>query len=723
MRKILFTLLAISLLAVSKAQTNKCGIDTRVLAAEQIAAGATHIDMLAKLAVGYDGVDLQKAGIEFGARAGQIVTMRVPVESMPLLDSTKEVLLYSISHNIAMPTLKKAVLDTRADSVHAGLGVKGGLPFDGTGVYVGITDWGFDYSHINYNEYAPDNLRLLKVWDHFRLAGPAPQGFPEGMNYGTEISGWENLIAARGDTANLYSYGTHGTHVAGIAAGRGYEDPRNDGEFIYGGQAPNATLMFCSFGLGEKPWMDAVAWMQKTAQDSSRRLVINSSWGMYSFSCIDGHSLLSEAINAWSDEGIVFCTSAGNNGDKPFHVCRTFRPDTLDTLRTVVVRASDIYRLDEAGQGLIMWGQKGTDFKAQIRLASTSIDTVWESPMYNTAELVYDSIYDTIWCDTVGVACRVLIEHINPFDSLPHIQIDVDKNGFQMQLYITSDSGTVHAWNLANLHNHAGNMGCYFKQEGHPDFVNGDAAYGVSEPACAAKCISVAAHNSDIWNSHHDYFVGALASFSSHGPLINGEAKPEVSAPGVDVVSSLSRWTDDGEYANARTNTHKMYQGNDYKWYKMSGTSMSSPQVTGVVALILQANPSISVDSVRAILMRTARNDEYTGPLHERDSVSYLWGWGKVDALDAVNAALELVSIDQVEQQRLPLHVYPNPATGQVMVNTNCGQPQQMDIYTIDGRRMLTETVRIETALDVSSWPRGVYIVRVGSRTEKLVVR
>lgn len=712
MKKILFTLLAMSILLAASAQEKKCGIDTKALVAEEIAAGATKIDMLAKIVPGFDRSLLEKAGVVFGAQAGQIVTMSVPVDALPLLESTKGVLQYSISHPIAAPECNQNRFDTRTDSVHQGLGVTNNIPFDGEGVYIGITDWGFDYSHPNYNA-GTGNLRLEMAWDHFKLSGPTPAdlGYGEGLNYGTLIT--ESLRAAQGDTSNLYGYGTHGTHVAGICAGRGV-----DGDQM--GQAPGAKLLFCSFGLGEKPWMDAVAWMHKVAQDSSRRLVINSSWGMYSFSTLDGTSLLSQAINAWSDEGIVFCTSGGNNGRTsiPFHISHTFRNDTIDTLRTVAIRASDIYSIHETGQVLIIWGEEGHDFSAGIRLRKND-STLWHTPMFNTA-LGDTVIYDSLLHEGESTCYRVLVEHANPFDNRPHIQIDIDKSDLQTQLFITATDGTVHAWNVANKENHAGNEGCSFSAAGRDGFSAGDALYGVGEPACAAKCISVAAHRADrVHSSNGTYIPGRLADFSSAGPLINGVNKPEISAPGVDVVSSISYWTTDSH----PTFLYKYIAGRKYIWSTMSGTSMSGPAVTGIVALMLQANPSLSVDQVRDIIFSTARNDSLTGPLVANDSMDLHWGWGKIDALRAVNESLRRVGINDVETLRTPLRIYPNPASATVSVHTGCGERQTLLVYTVEGRLILQRPVVIETSLDVSSWPAGLYILRVGSRTGKIIVR
>ncbi len=708
MRKTLLIALCLSTLLAVNAQSRKCGIDTRALVAEEIASGATSVRMLAKMAPGFDPGHLEKAGITIGAHAGQIITLRVPVDALAHLDSNPEVLQYSISHRIAAPDMDNTRWDTRTDSVQAGLGTTSGLPYNGEGVYIGITDWGFDYTHPNYNNNGRANWRLEMAWDHFRHAGPAPAGF----DYGTVITTHADLKAAKGDTSNIYGYGTHGTHVAGICAGKGA-----NGQCI--GQAPGAKMLFCTFLLGEAEWMDGVAWMRQVAQDSAKRLVVNSSWGMYSFSTLDGTSLLSQAINSWADEGILFVTSAGNNGrtSVPFHISNTFRGDTVDTLRTVALWASDIYSIHETGQCLIMWGEQQCDFTAGFRVQTSG--GIFASPFYSTS-LGDTVIYDTLLVDGVPTGYRLLIEHSNPFDHRPHIQLDVDKCIGELQLFITAQNGTVHAWNIANLENHAGNQGCSFSRGGHQGFTGGNTLYGIGEPACAAKCISVAAHTADRYNEASGrYYLGDVAAFSSYGPLISGAQKPEISAPGVEVYSSISAWTDD----SYSTSVYTWVMDRKYLWAPMSGTSMSSPAVTGIVALLLQANPDLTADEIKDIITTTARNDERTGPLLANDSASIRWGWGKIDALAAVNKALTMVSIDQAEQSRIPIRLFPNPAAGRVTVHSGCGQQQTLAVYSIDGRLMLQTPITVEATIDLAGWNSGVYIVRVGNRVEKLIVR
>jgi subtilisin family serine protease len=73
-----------------------------------------------------------------------------------------------------------------------------------------------------------------------------------------------------------------------------------------------------------------------------------------------------------------------------------------------------------------------------------------------------------------------------------------------------------------------------------------------------------------------------LGSFSSKGPTVAGQIKPDISAPGVKVRSS----TNSGDSAYA----------------VLSGTSMAAPHTTGVVALILNSNPSMSFEELKKVL-------------------------------------------------------------------------------------------------------------------------
>lgn len=79
--------------------------------------------------------------------------------------------------------LNKAIPDGRVDSVWQAINLD--QAFTGKGVIIGVTDWGFDYTHPVFYDTNMVNYRVLRAWDQFKQNGPAPAGF----NYGTEYVG------------------------------------------------------------------------------------------------------------------------------------------------------------------------------------------------------------------------------------------------------------------------------------------------------------------------------------------------------------------------------------------------------------------------------------------------------------------------------------------------------------------------------------------------------
>ena len=669
--------------------------------------GNASIGATAKVNDSFDAAALESMGIKVTSRVASIVAMNIPLDKLALLQTVPGIESFSVAHRVA-PMMDNAKMDTRTDSVNAGLGLP--MPFDGEGVLIGITDWGFDYTHPNLNRR--NNPRIERVWDHFKTSGPAPVGF----NYGTEYTTAQEIYDAKCDTSNLYGYGYHGTHVAGICGGLG----TSTGHYV--GQAPGAHYLMGTFLLDEVSWMDQVAWMKKYAQQVGKRLVINSSWGMYTFSTLDGTSHVSQAIDAWADSGIVFVTSAGNNGDAKFHLRHTFGTD--DTIRSIAS-----YLSSGIGQALIYWGEPSSgnnysnQFKAAFALQNTSTGKMSVSPFYNTDDDngYIESVLITKDGDTV--AYDIMVEQSNPLDSRPHILLNVSKNShYRLIMICTADSGVmVNVWNMGNVSNNAGNTGTDFQGNSNFGCIGGDNEYGVSEPGCAEKNITVAAHASDYYVDS-TYVFGNIAYFSSIGPILDGRNKPEISAPGYGVISSLSSYRDHDNNNGVYTDR---VNGRNYIWASLSGTSMSSPNVTGIVALMLQANPNLTTDQIRDILFSTARNDRFTGPIQERDSISPVWGYGKADAMRAVSAAYDLLSIEEAAVVRPKLVVFPSPATDRVTILTGSNRTQQASIFSVDGRCMMQFTVNAESTVDISALPKGVYYIhiqdRAGVRTAKMI--
>jgi subtilisin family serine protease len=122
--------------------------------------------------------------------------------------------------------------------------------------------------------------------------------------------------------------------------------------------------------------------------------------------------------------------------------------------------------------------------------------------------------------------------------------------------------------------------------------------------------------------------VGELWTGSSVGPTFDGRLGIDVSAPGDRVVAPYSPTS---HWATIRGGLIK--DGN--RQYGIAGAvSAASPIVTGIIALMLEANPKLDAAAVKRILQQSARADAFTGAVPNAT-----WGYGKVDAL----AALALV--------------------------------------------------------------------------------
>ncbi|WP_240190066.1 S8 family serine peptidase [Bacillus sp. P14.5] len=111
-----------------------------------------------------------------------------------------------------------------------------------------------------------------------------------------------------------------------------------------------------------------------------------------------------------------------------------------------------------------------------------------------------------------------------------------------------------------------------------------------------------------------------MASFSSRGPVtLSWMIKPDVSAPGVDIVST--------------------YPGGGYT--SLQGTSMASPHVAGAAAILLQKNPSWGADDVKAALMNTAADVidpvDKTNPDDDTSYAHNAQGAGSIRIMDALN--------------------------------------------------------------------------------------
>ncbi len=656
--------------------------------------GIDYLSCMGKVRPNAQWSQFESSGVIRGALVGNILTVKIPLAIVNQIDLSAVFSYFEIPSKVA-PALDRARYDVGADSVYWGINLPEG--FDGEDVLVGVTDWGFDYTHPMFYDTLLQQTRIVAAWDQFKNSGPHPAAY----TYGAEYVGADQLLAAQVDTANIYSYNTHGSHVAGIAAGGG-------AGIQYRGIAPAAGLLFTTFLIDAASVIDGFHWMQQIAESQGKRLVINMSWGLTYMGTLDGTSLLSQVIDQMSEEGVVFVASAGNNGDNDHHIKYTFNNSQFQSRINFDAQTAEP---NNWGQSVTMWGEPNQSFWSRVQVYNNLNTLVAESAIYNTAAMsaYFDSLL-IVGTDTVFF--NLATDASFPTNNRPHMRLRVRNNSNSLRVILNSgaESGTVHYWNIIELLTGVGNWGLPFTSFG-TSVVNGDSNYSIAEPTCAASCISVAAYSARYLSQFGNLTGGGIASFTSYGPLLNEVQKPDVAAPGVNVCSSISSFTD----ASYNAIDEVMFNGTQYDFARFSGTSMSSPCVAGIAALLLDANPLLTSAQVKNILMSTARTDGFTGPINAPGDVR--WGMGKVDAYAAIQLALQTEGLSAHEVQFDNISIYPNPASDEIFIRMpSYNQPNTVTFVSMHGQQFLLPL--LQGRVDVSSLASGVYVLRAQEEGE-----
>ena len=173
-----------------------------------------------------------------------------------------------------------------------------------------------------------------------------------------------------------------------------------------------------------------------------------------------------------------------------------------------------------------------------------------------------------------------------------------------------------------------------------------------------------------------------IASYSSKGPTaIDHIVKPDILAPGNRVISLIGETTGLYQLSTAANLVPCSYYttstncvGNSTTYYRLSGTSMAAPMVSGSVALMLQKQPTLTPDQVKARLMKTASKtfprfstatDPVTGLTYTSQYDIFTVGAGYLDVWAALN------NTDLATKPAMsPIAVY-NSSTGKVTLQNS----------------------------------------------------
>lgn len=137
---------------------------------------------------------------------------------------------------------------------------------------------------------------------------------------------------------------------------------------------------------------------------------------------------------------------------------------------------------------------------------------------------------------------------------------------------------------------------------------DGPKKHTISSPAISRKVITIGASDDNItanvWGNN-------LINFSGRGPTLECIVKPDILAPGVNIISCLSN--------SVSKQSNEIV---DKNYFSLSGTSMSTPIVSGAIALLLEKYKDLKPDDVKLMLKKCCKN------LHLPKNQQ---GWGLLD--------------------------------------------------------------------------------------------
>ncbi|HEX6210879.1 MAG TPA: S8 family serine peptidase [Methylomirabilota bacterium] len=503
----------------------------------------------------------------------------------------------------------------------------------GKGVVLGLIDvGGFDFGHPDFLD-TEGQTRFIGIWDQ----GGRGRRPPAPFTYGAELTGAHlraavtqsrkpgSLPAAMLEPQSQQTRGSHGTHVASIAAGRSGVCPEADiAAVLIDIPSQGSPLEQRRFTFSDSSRIvHAVEYLLALA--GGRPLSINVSLGTNG-GAHDGSSGVSRWLDALlATPGRSICVAAGNAGQDVatgpsdigwvmgrIHASGRIPAQGLDVDLNWVVVGDSIADVSE--NELEIWYGAQDRLTVQVKPPGSDRWIVVRPRQYvenrRLASGTTVSIYNELYHPTNG--CNYIAVYLAP-NLQPERPIGVEAGVWKVRL--TGDDirdGRFHCWIERDDPYELDRRGrvrvfrfpSFFASGSHVD------SHSISSLACGHRVIAVA---------NLDEAREAINVTSSQGPTREDRLKPDIAAPGTDVVA-----------ANG-------FAPGEPLWTAMSGTSMASPYVAGVIGLMLERQPTLTAAQCLGILQRTTR------PL---PGGSYEWrndaGFGQIQPERALAEAAEL---------------------------------------------------------------------------------
>jgi subtilisin family serine protease len=536
------------------------------------------------------------------ARKGNVVTARVRLNRVPGMAKDPNVTYIELGEPLKQPHPK--ITAGKVSAPHFSERSFGKASDHGFGrdVLIGIIDvGGFDFSHPDFLDEKGET-RFEAIWDQNGKARPSPK--QPRFKYGAEFSKADLNAAIKAapklgvpayeiERQSQMEEGSHATHVASTTAG-------NRGVCR---KAPIAGVLISLSDADEdrrKSFYDstriadALDYLVALAKKMDKRLSVNISLGT------NGHAHDgSGAIGRWIDAvlsvpGRAVTVAAGNAGQE-----KGERPDDLGWVMGRVHTSGKIAAagltaeiewvvvgntiVDISENELELWFNPQDRFAVSLRTPQET----WIGPL-EPREYIENRRLDD------GSFVSIYNELYHPANGANYIAVYLSPN-LKSKPVIGVSAGT---WTVC-LH------GREIRDGRYDGWIERDdpRPFGAVGPKEVWSFPSYFTERSMIDNStvnslgcgHHvltvanlDVKANRINVSSSQGPTRDGRFKPDVAAPGTDIVAAKG-FSTDGEL-----------------WIRMSGTSMASPYVAGVAGLMLGVEPRLTAAQIEGIMRSTA---------------------------------------------------------------------------------------------------------------------
>jgi subtilisin family serine protease len=193
--------------------------------------------------------------------------------------------------------------------------------------------------------------------------------------------------------------------------------------------------------------------------------------------------------------------------------------------------------------------------------------------------------------------------------------------------------------------------------------------------------------------------------------------KPDIAAPGQLVASAVHN-RQFAPWMAENTLHQSQFNGETQYWTMFSGTSMAAPHVAGIVALMLEAHPSLNLNEIREILRATAIRDDLTGIDSNNN-----FGYGRINALDAVKMASGMNHVHVTGATETEFILYPVPA-GDVFNIRKLSDAQsgiQLHLIDLQGRSVMRKRLypsqNNHYSTNLAGLSQGVYFYEITAGT------